>query len=152
MLTGTLPFTAESHESLIYQKLHDDPVSLEQRRQDIPQWLRFAVHRAMHRDKAVRYDSWKSFCDDLANALPLVPRPEETSFDSAHFNVLRNLDFFGKFSDTELWETVGISCWRRNASAGLQAAFSKAFLLHLIKRLREADQRYLLTQERVESS
>lgn len=228
LLTGMLPFTADSHESLIYQKLHEDAVPLDRRRQDIPQSLRFAVHRAMHRDKEVRYDSWKDFCDDLAVALPLVPRPEEISFDSAHFNVLRNLAFFKKFLDTELWETVGIGRWRqaksgeniveegqvgksvfviisgeakvtkkgavinmmysgesfgemtyldeiqlvrsatvtaittmtvieidgeslRNASAGLQAGFSKAFLGLMIKRLRDADHRFLSMLDKIES-
>ncbi|TRZ70550.1 MAG: serine/threonine protein kinase [Rhodocyclaceae bacterium] len=228
LLTGTLPFTADSHESLIYQKLNADPVSLDQRRQDIPQTLRFAVHRAMHRNNEVRYGSWKSFCDDLAVALPLVPRPEDIHFDSAHFNVLRKLAFFAKFSDTELWETVGIGRWQkvdsgeniseedhvgktlfviingeakvtkngteinrmypgecfgemtyldetqfvrsatvtaltpmtvveipgeslRNASAGLQAAFSKAFLILMMQRLRKADQRFLSSLDHVDS-
>jgi serine/threonine protein kinase len=228
LLTGLLPFNADSYENLIYQKLHEDPIPLDRRRQDIPPSLRFAVHRAMHRDQAVRYDSWKAFCDDLARALPLVPRPEAISFDSAHFNVLRNLAFFDRFSDTELWETVGIGAWLkaepganiveedhvgkslfviisgeakvikkgaainemysgecfgemtyldevqfvrsatvtattpmtlleiegeslRNASAGLQASFSKAFLDLMIKRLRNADQRFLSTLDQIQS-
>ena len=113
LLTGMLPFNADSHEDLIYQKLHDDAIPLDSRRQNIPPSLRFAVHRAMHRDKEVRYDSWQAFCDDLAIALPLVPRPDEVNFDSAHFNVLRNLVFFDKFSDTELWEIVGIGHWQK---------------------------------------
>lgn len=116
LLTGQLPFTADSHERLIYEKLNQDAVPMDQRRRDIPASLRFAIHRAMHRDKAVRYDTWKDFCDDLAVALPLVPRPEETSFDSAHFNVLRELSFFFSFSDVELWETVGISHWQKKAA------------------------------------
>ena len=70
-----LPFTADSHEGLIFEKLHQDAVPMDARRQDIPPSLRFAVHRAMHRDQAVRYDSWQDFCDDLAIALPQVPRP-----------------------------------------------------------------------------
>lgn len=113
LLTGTLPFTADSHEGLIYEKLNQDAVPMDRRRQDIPASLRFAVHRAMHRDKAVRYDTWKDFCDDLAVALPLVPRPEEANFDSAHFSLLRSLPFFAGFSDIELWETVGISHWQK---------------------------------------
>jgi CRP-like cAMP-binding protein len=71
----------------------------------------------MHRDKNMRYSSWKAFCDDLAAALPSVERPEEVSFDSAHFDVLRNLAFFANFTDNEVWETVGISLWQ-NRKAG----------------------------------
>lgn len=113
LLTGMLPFTADSHEGLIYEKLNQDAVPMDARRQDIPPSLRFAVHRAMHRDQAVRYDDWEGFCDDLAIALPQVPRPEEANFDSAHFNVLRGLPFFFRFTDIELWETVGIGHWQK---------------------------------------
>ncbi|HEY6019991.1 MAG TPA: protein kinase [Candidatus Paceibacterota bacterium] len=115
LLTGALPFASSSHEGLIYEKLNDDPVPLERRRHDIPQALRFAVHRAMHRDMEVRYDSWKAFCDDLAAALPHVERPVEARFDSASFDSLRNLAFFENFTDTEVWETVGLCSWQERS-------------------------------------
>jgi serine/threonine protein kinase len=113
LLTGTLPFTANSKDALIYQKLHGEAVPLDQRRQDIPQSLRFAVHRAMHPDKEHRYSSWKEFCDDLAVALPQVARPDEARFDSSLFGIVRALAFFSHFSDIEIWETVGIIRWQQ---------------------------------------
>jgi serine/threonine protein kinase len=112
LLTGMLPFTAKSYDEMIYQKLHEEALPLETRRQDIPQALRFAVHRAMHRDKEMRYQNWKAFCDDLVAALPSVARPQEIRFDSVHFDMLRNLSFFSGFSDNEVWETVGICQWQ----------------------------------------
>jgi len=114
LLTGMLPFTAKSYDEMIYQKLHEEALPLEKRRLDIPQALRFAVHRAMHRDKDMRYSTWKSFCDDLAAALPNVDRPEEVRFDSARFDILRNLTFFEGFTDNEIWETVGICKWQES--------------------------------------
>lgn len=116
LLTGMLPFTAKSYDEMIYQKLHEEALPLEKRRLDIPQALRFAVHRAMHRDKDMRYSTWKSFCDDLAAALPSVERPEEVRFDSGRFDVLRNLAFFANFSDNEIWETVGICQWQERTA------------------------------------
>lgn len=113
LLTGTLPFTANSKDALIYQKLHGEAVPLENRRQDVPQTLRFAVNRAMHPDKDHRYSSWKEFCDDLAAAIPQVARPDEARFDSSLFGNLRNLAFFSNFTDVEIWETVGISRWQQ---------------------------------------
>ncbi len=113
LLTGTLPFTANSKDALIYQKLHGEAVPLEMRRQDFPQSLRFAVNRAMHPDKDHRYTSWKEFCDDLAAAIPQVARPDEVRFDSSLFGIVRNLSFFTNFSDIEVWETVGISRWQQ---------------------------------------
>lgn len=116
LLTGTLPFNANSKDAIIYQKLHGEAIPLENRRQDLPQSLRFAVNRAMHPDKDHRYTTWKEFCDDLAMAIPQVARPEETRFESSLFGIIRNLPFFSNFSDVEVWETVGISCWKKYES------------------------------------
>lgn len=111
LLTGTLPFNANSKEALIYQKLHGEAVPLEKRRQDLPQSLRFAVNRAMHPDKDYRYTTWKEFCDDLATAIPQVARPDESRVDSSLFGIARNLPFFANFTDVEVWETIGLSRW-----------------------------------------
>jgi len=113
LLTGTLPFNATSKDALIYQKLHGEAIPLEKRRQDLPQSLRFAVHRAMHPDKEHRYTTWKEFCDDLAAAIPQVARPDEVRFDSSLFGIIRNIPFFAGFSDIEVWETVRISRWQQ---------------------------------------
>lgn len=112
LLTGMLPFTADSSETLVYQKLQGESLPLETRRQDIPQLLRFAVHRAMHADKDLRYNSWKDLCDDLATAFPQKARLDEVRFDSSRFKILRNLAFFSGFTDTEVWEVVGICRWQ----------------------------------------
>ncbi len=116
LLTGRFPFEATSHESLIYQKLHGEVLPLEQARADIPQSLRFAVHRAMHRDRKMRYSSWKAFCDDLTASMPNLPRPDETLCDSTRFDFFRKLPFFADFGDTEIWETVGMTSLSRYKS------------------------------------
>jgi len=115
LLTGMLPFTAKTSEELIYQKLQGEALPLESRRHDIPQLLRFAVHRAMHADKDLRYNSWKDLCDDLSTAFPQKAVQEEVRFDSSRFKILRNLAFFSGFTDTEVWEVVGICHWQEKA-------------------------------------
>lgn len=112
LLTGILPFTAKTTEELIYQKLQGEALPLESRRQDIPQLLRFAVHRAMHADIDLRYSSWKDLCDDLAAAFPQKERLDEVRFDSSRFKILRSLPFFNGFTDTEVWEVAGICSWQ----------------------------------------
>ncbi len=111
LLTGSLPFTADTFDSMLNQKLSGEYVSIEDRRKDIPNALRFVVHRAIHPDPQVRYDSWQAFCDDLRNALPQLDRPNEVLFDTARFDTLRRLPFFGGFADTQLWETIHLSDW-----------------------------------------
>lgn len=109
LLTGRYPFTAKSPEDLIYQKLHEEALSLESWRGDIPMALRFAVHRAMHPDRELRYTSWKAFFDDLVAALPQISIPEDSRFDSGRFNFMRKFKFFSDFTDTEIWEVLDIS-------------------------------------------
>lgn len=109
LLTGRYPFTAKSPADLIYQKLNEEVLSLESWRSDIPQALRFAVHRAMHQDRELRYTSWRAFFDDLVAALPQIAIPEDSRFDSTRFNFMRKFKFFADFSDTEIWETLDIS-------------------------------------------
>jgi serine/threonine protein kinase/HD-like signal output (HDOD) protein len=114
LLTGTLPFSAKTTEELIYQKLHGEALPLENRRADIPQLLRFAVHRAMHEDKDLRYHSWQDLCDDIAAAFPQKAPPAEVRFDSTRFKILRNLPFFSSFTDTEVWEAASICHWQEH--------------------------------------
>ena len=111
LLTGNLPFTADSFDSLLAQKLAGEYVSVEERRKDIPSALRFVVHRAIHPDPQIRYDTWQAFCDDLRAALPQLDRPNEVLFDTARFDALRRLPFFAGFPDTKLWETIHLSSW-----------------------------------------
>lgn len=109
LLTGRYPFTAQSPEDLIYQKLHEEALSLESWRSDIPVALRFAVHRAMHPDRELRYTNWRAFFDDLVAALPQIAIPEDSRFDSSRFNFMRKFKFFEDFTDTEIWEVLDIS-------------------------------------------
>lgn len=123
LLTGMLPFNADSYQNLIYQKLNDDFVPIDTRRKDIPQKLRFAVHRAIHKDTEVRYASWAEFCDDLAAALPQLSLPGEVKFDTARYTVLQGLEFFSEFTDAQLWETIHISTWLFKSES--EAVFEK---------------------------
>jgi serine/threonine protein kinase len=109
LLTGRYPFTAKSPEDLIFQKLNEEVMSLEGWRNDIPQALRFAVHRAMHPNRELRYTTWRAFFDDLVAALPQISVPEEPKLDSTRFNFMRKCKFFADFTDIEIWETLGIS-------------------------------------------
>ena len=109
LLTGRYPFTAKSPADLIYQKLNEEALSLESWRSDIPQALRFAVHRAMHPDRELRYTSWTAFFEDLVAALPQIVISDDSRSDSTRFNFMRQFKFFDDFSDAEIWETLNIS-------------------------------------------
>lgn len=112
MLSGALPFNANNFQGLIEEKMQSSFVPLETRRKDLTGEVRFAVHRAIHPDPEIRYNSWQAFCDDLALALPQVNRSREVQFESARFDLLGKLAFFSGFADAQLWESIHISTWR----------------------------------------
>ncbi len=112
LLTGALPFNATNFQDMIREKLDEEFVPIETRRKDLTNEVRFAVHRAIHNDPEIRYDSWQTFCDALALALPQVSRPREVVFESARFDTLSKLTFFAGFADAQLWETINISQWQ----------------------------------------
>lgn len=109
LLTGHLPFTGKTSESLIYQKLYVDPPPLSEWRKDIPARLSEVILRAIARDPAQRYSEWKAFGDDLEGALSTSPKYKEIASDSSKYASLSKLDFFSEFDQKELWETIQIS-------------------------------------------
>ena len=106
LLSGAFPFTADNQASMIYQKTYTDPIALESRRAYVPPALRFAVHRAIHRNPALRYTRWEAFREDLALAFPEMAAVEHETSESARFARFNELAFFSAFTETELWEAV----------------------------------------------
>ena len=108
LLTGAFPFNADTQAAMIYQKTHEEPIALETRRANIPAALRFAVHRAIHRNPKLRYTRWEEFREDLSLAFPEMAMIELETSESARFARYNELAFFRSFSETELWEAVRI--------------------------------------------
>ena len=106
LLTGSYPYNATTQAAMIYEKLHGDAVPLETRRPDVPEGLRAAIYRAMHRDRRVRYASWKVFREVLSSTFPAIRDESTKAYESERFETLRQLPFFARFSETELWEAV----------------------------------------------
>jgi hypothetical protein len=119
LLTGTLPFDADSMSTLIRDKLQGAFVPLDHRRQDIPASLCRAIHRAMNSNSEARYPTWQAFADDLALALPRLDQSRAEKSESARFDMLRRLPFFLGFTDAQLWELVRIARWRVEASSSV---------------------------------
>lgn len=106
LLTGAFPFLSTCQAAMIYQKTFEEPIPLESRRSDIPAALCFAVHRAIHRNPALRYRRWAEFREDLSLAFPEMAKVELQTSESAMFARYNELAFFKDFSETELWEAV----------------------------------------------
>jgi len=113
LLTGRLPFEASSNFGMIYQICNTEPPPPTTFRIDIPPGLAAVIKRAMQKDLAVRYQSWREFSHDLAQSFRNTQLSvQSTDFpDSEKFETLRTLVFFTEFSDVELWEVVRFSRW-----------------------------------------
>ncbi|CAL9511956.1 Serine_threonine-protein kinase PknD [Streptomyces sp. enrichment culture] len=72
LLTGQAPFRAPNAAGLLYKKLHEDPLPLQQLRPDIPPGLAVLVHRLLAKDPSGRpADAHEVF----AALTPLLPAP-----------------------------------------------------------------------------
>jgi eukaryotic-like serine/threonine-protein kinase len=65
MLTGDVPFTAESTLQLMYKRAHDTPPAPNTIVADIPAWLNSIVMKCLERAPANRYQSAKEILDDI---------------------------------------------------------------------------------------
>jgi len=119
LLTGAYPYNSTTQAAMIYEKLHGEPVPLETRRPDVPTGLRAAIFRAMHKDRRVRYQSWKVFREVLSATFPEIRDESTKAYESERFETLRALPFFSKFSETELWEAVRMG-ERRHYEPGVE--------------------------------
>jgi hypothetical protein len=98
---------------MIYQIINIEPPSPIEVRPDIPPRIDAIVVRALQKDTARRYQTWDEFAHDLATALGTEEKPGRGFAESEKFDTLRGLEFFGQFSDAELWEVLRLASWRR---------------------------------------
>ena len=114
LLTGELPYAADSDARMVYQILHGTPVRPLAQRPDLPAVLDAIVARATARNPAERYPDWLSFSQDLAQAArtQALDTPRAEFADSEKFASLRALPFFADFTDVEIWEALRFAEWR----------------------------------------
>jgi hypothetical protein len=112
LLTGRLPYEANSQAGLAYAILNTTPPQPAALRPDLPPILDQIVMKAINREPAERYASWLDFGKDLSQAFMSLRLAGESVSESERFNKVRDLPFFQDFGDVALWEAVRISSWR----------------------------------------
>ncbi len=115
LLTGRLPFEANSSHGLLYQIVHGEPPPPKTFRLDIPDELNAIVQRAMKKDLSQRYQNWDEFAQDLSSffAFSSLFQEQNEIYDTEKFDTLRSLSFFERFRVVELWEVLHFSNWRK---------------------------------------
>ena len=115
MLTGKLPFQGTNKFSMIYQITQFEPAPPSSHRHEVPEALDRIVRRAMHKDSRGRYQTADEFADELVEALQsgLGAQRRIVFGDADKFAALRNMPFFRRFAEPELWELVRVGLWER---------------------------------------
>ncbi len=87
MLVGSLPFTGDVYEALLYNITHNDPVPPHERRPEIPEAVSAIVMKCLQKDVEDRYESVDDLIRDMDHAarelgwgsstvVPIAPDPQ----------------------------------------------------------------------------
>ncbi|PJC02977.1 MAG: serine/threonine protein kinase, partial [Gallionellales bacterium CG_4_9_14_0_8_um_filter_59_50] len=112
LLTGHSPYSPKNLAHLYQQIMHEVPPPPTTLRKDLPPQLERIVLRALQKDPAARFQSWRDFGNELA-ALGHFEQSDLEVNESEKFNLLRKMVFFEDFSDIELWEILRIGEWQK---------------------------------------
>lgn len=113
LLTGRMPFEADTHMALAYKILQDEPPPLRQLRPDLPEALERIIHRCLQKERESRYPTWMELAAELTRAFDHLALPADNISDLEKFAALRDIAFFRAFSDSQLWEVLRLSSWKR---------------------------------------
>jgi len=112
LLTGHSPYSPKNLAHLYQQIMNEMPPMPTSLRKDLPPQLERIVMRALQKDPADRYASWREFGDDLA-ALGHFEKSDLEVAENEKYKILRKMKFFSDFSDLELWEVLRIAEWHK---------------------------------------
>ncbi|MBU1426410.1 MAG: protein kinase [Gammaproteobacteria bacterium] len=112
LLTGRSPYTPKNLAHLYQQILNETPIAPTELRSDLPPQLERIVMRAMQKNPADRFPTWRDFGNELAE-LGHFEKSDLEINESEKFIALRNLKMFEEFADLELWELLRIGEWQK---------------------------------------
>ena len=112
MLTGKHPFAACSFSRLIHMIINEKHPPLRSHRANVPKILEKIIHHALQKDPAKRYKMGLNLSADLSLAFDYLDKPQEDMQVKERFNVIKTLDFFRDFNESEIWEIIHACIWQ----------------------------------------
>jgi serine/threonine-protein kinase len=73
LLTGALPFTADTALAMLQQQILETPVPLQRHRDGLPDWCESTVQRALAKSPGDRFQTAEEFREEVARATGLLP-------------------------------------------------------------------------------
>jgi eukaryotic-like serine/threonine-protein kinase len=130
LLTGKLPFSAQSFPAMLNKILNEAPIPLTDHRPDLPARLIAITEKAMSKDLSVRYPTWYDFSRDLADSLKDWEQVVGELNMAEKLTLLRDLNFFKFFKEQDLKEVVRNAEWvvvKRNDNLLREGDVDQAF-------------------------
>jgi len=113
MLAGVPPFAAKGLTGLIQKVCQEDPQSLTEVREEIPQQLSQVVSKILEKQLVKRYKTGSELCVDLEAVLKVLEHEALVLTDEQKLERMSGLKFFQSFSAPELKEILKIAKWTR---------------------------------------
>jgi serine/threonine protein kinase len=108
LLTGSLPFQADTDFAMIYKINYEEPQSLTQRRPGLSRELNAVVSKAMSKKPEDRFASWGAFAEAIAAMCQNIAPNESKPQSAKLFSELRKTSFLSDFPDASIWEVLNL--------------------------------------------
>ncbi|WP_269533221.1 serine/threonine-protein kinase [Chitinimonas sp. BJYL2] len=112
LLTGEMPFEAESEFALMYKIGNERPVPPSVRRPALPLALDEVIMRALAIDLNARYATWDAFAQALTRFLSASAQPDQAGeTDAEKIALLRTMPLLKDFPPPLLWSVLRLGVW-----------------------------------------
>lgn len=108
LLTGVLPFQAETDFATIYKINYEEPVPVSQRRPGLATSLDAIVAKALAKKPKDRFASWREFSDAISTASQTLGAADARPPSVKLYRMLRGMAFLTDFPDASIWEVMNL--------------------------------------------
>jgi len=112
LLTGRLPFEADTHVALMDAIKSKDVVPPSKYRSEIPASLDLIIRKMISRDASKRFQTWSSLVSEIAQLARFGFENHDIS-DIEKFRICSSLHALQEFTDPDIWELVRVSKWSK---------------------------------------
>jgi serine/threonine protein kinase len=109
LLTGALPFQAETDFAMIYKINYEEPQAPSLRRPALAKALDAIVAKALAKKANDRFQSWREFAAAISSVCETMPAAADAAPQSARlYQLLRDTVFLADFPDSAIWEVLNM--------------------------------------------
>jgi serine/threonine protein kinase len=108
LLTGSLPFQADTDFAMIYKINYEEPQPLTQRRPGLNRELNAIVSKALSKKPEDRFSTWGEFAEAISTIGQNVSASDSKPQSAKLYRALRKTSFLADFPDASIWEVLNI--------------------------------------------